>query len=65
MKSLLEQLRKVAEFQQRERNRERINAKSERENKKVEQMNQRDWEEIMGINRDTYRRGPGGAIRRR
>ncbi|PIC87967.1 hypothetical protein CSV72_02125 [Sporosarcina sp. P20a] len=65
MKSLQEQLRKVVEFQQRERNRERINAKSERENKKVEQMNQGDWEEIMGINRDTYRRGPGGAIRRR
>lgn len=65
MSNLQEQLRKVAEFQQRERNRERINAKNERENKTVEQMSRRDWEEMMGKNRDTYRRGPGGAIRRR
>ncbi|PID03617.1 hypothetical protein CSV67_02960 [Sporosarcina sp. P2] len=64
-KSMQEQLRKVAEFEQRKRNRERINAKNDRENKKIEQMNRRDWEEMMGTNRDTYRRGPGGAIRRR
>lgn len=24
-----------------------------------------DWVEIMGMNRDTYRRGKGGAIRRK
>ncbi|WP_060210327.1 hypothetical protein [Sporosarcina koreensis] len=33
--------------------------------KREEQFTARDWEEIMGVNRDTYRRGPGGAFRRR
>ena len=64
MKSIKE-LRRVAEREQRKRSRERLNEKYDRENRKVEQMDQRDWEELMGTNRDTYRRGPGGAIRRR
>lgn len=29
-----------------------------------EQLTCREWEEIMGINRDTFRRAKGGAIRR-
>lgn len=64
MNNLQEQLGKVAEFQQRERNREHINAKNERENKTVEQMSRRDWEEMMGINRDTYKRYRGSVRRR-
>ncbi len=32
--------------------------------KKHENLNQRDWEEIMGTNRDTYKR-VNGAVRRR
>lgn len=30
--------------------------------KKEEKVN---WQEIMGMNRDTYKRGKGGAIRRK
>lgn len=30
--------------------------------KKEEKVN---WFEIMGMNRDTYKRGPGGAIRKK
>lgn len=32
--------------------------------KKSEKFSNRELEEMMGMNRDTYRRGPGGAIRR-
>ncbi|WP_179086081.1 hypothetical protein [Peribacillus simplex] len=30
--------------------------------KKSEKMSHRDWEEIMGMNRDTFSRKRGGAI---
>jgi hypothetical protein len=40
------------------------NKKKEQEQKKKDQHEHVDWEEIMGMNRDTYRR-KGGAIRRR
>lgn len=33
--------------------------------RKSEHLTDREWAELMGVNRDTYRRGPGGAIRRR
>jgi len=33
--------------------------------KREEQLISRDWAELMGVNRDRYRRGPGGAFRRR
>jgi hypothetical protein len=40
------------------------NKKKEPEQKKQVHHEHVDWEEIMGMNRDTYRR-KGGAIRRR
>ncbi|MFP7171942.1 hypothetical protein [Terribacillus halophilus] len=34
--------------------------------KKVDKpMTEKDWLELMGANRDTYKRGKGGAIRKR
>jgi hypothetical protein len=33
--------------------------------KNNEQLSNKEWQEIMGCNRDTYSRGKGGAIRRR
>lgn len=30
-----------------------------------ERFSRKEWEEMMGVNRDTYKRGKGGAIRRR
>lgn len=32
--------------------------------KSKEQLSDREWAEIMGSNRDTFRRAKGGAIRR-
>ncbi|SET85533.1 hypothetical protein SAMN05216389_1423 [Oceanobacillus limi] len=36
--------------------------KSKYKNHKPERI---DWHDLMGMNRDTYKRGRGGAIRRR
>lgn len=33
--------------------------------KKSEKMSRRDWEEIMGMNRDTFSRKRGGSITRK
>lgn len=33
--------------------------------KKKENLSDKDLKELMGINRDTYKRGKGGAIRRK
>jgi hypothetical protein len=33
--------------------------------KKNKELSQQDWLEIMGTKRDTYKRGKGGAIRRK
>ncbi|MGE7880133.1 hypothetical protein [Peribacillus muralis] len=33
--------------------------------KKFEKMSRRDWEEIMGMNRDTFSRKRGGSITRK
>ncbi|WP_342537336.1 hypothetical protein [Sporosarcina sp. FSL K6-3508] len=41
------------------------NVSSGTERKKSEQFSDRELADLMGTNRDTYRRGPGGAIRRR
>lgn len=40
-------------------------ADSEVLRKRKEQLTRREIEEMMGINRDTYKRGKGGAVRRR
>lgn len=36
--------------------------KHKRKKKKPERI---DWHDIMGVNRDTYKRGKGGAIRKK
>lgn len=33
--------------------------------KKPEKLTEKDWAELMNVNRDTYKRGKGGAIRRK
>ena len=33
--------------------------------KNKEKLSRKEWQEIMGCNRDTYSRGKGGAIRNR
>jgi hypothetical protein len=38
--------------------------KNRKHKKKVEQLSRRDWEDIMGVNRDTYTRR-NGAVRRK
>lgn len=35
------------------------------EKKHKEGFSERELRELMGVNRDTYKRGPGGAFRRR
>ncbi len=42
----------------------KIKAKKRKRTKK-KKPEKVDWAEIMGTNRDTYRRGKGGAIRRK
>lgn len=38
----------------------KVNDKKKRKRKRKEKVN---WKEMMGINRDTYKRGKGGAMR--
>ena len=41
------------------------NIKNGANKRKSENFSDRELADLMGVNRDTYRRGPGGAIRRR
>ncbi|MEC0282419.1 hypothetical protein [Terribacillus saccharophilus] len=37
--------------------------KPEKKRESARELSSREWREIMGTNRDTYKRGPGGALR--
>ncbi len=37
--------------------------KPEKKQGAAQELSLKEWREIMGTNRDTYKRGPGGALR--
>lgn len=45
--------------------RETNHKSSKNKDKHSKRMTDKELRELMGVNRDTYRRGPGGAFRRR
>lgn len=42
-----------------------LNKEQKKKLDKLKKEEKIDWKEIMGMNRDTYKRGKGGAMRRR
>jgi hypothetical protein len=45
--------------------RKRKRRKNKPKSKPTENLTEKDFRELMGMNRDTYKRGPGGSIRKR
>ncbi|WP_198507837.1 hypothetical protein [Bacillus sp. FJAT-45037] len=41
------------------------NAKKKRRRRKKKRQQEPNYKELMGVYRDTYKRGPGGAIKRK
>lgn len=54
----------LSKEQKQQLNKMAVSNKKQSHKKKTEQLSQRDWEELMGMNRDTYIRR-NGAVRRK